>query len=208
MIVGNEARRERLREAIARLPMIEGADAEGALNALQLGTYFATINELPRMTASRRKDGELDELRKFAKLAQKLHAHFNSMHRVALNALSPDGQRHALAIDGDLKDMIARAESRIATADESAASTSPRRLAPEQIAQLCAQLYTGLTGKRAIPHGNEYTGKKGGPYLRFLNDVYAALGIKANAEHYGRDAAGTDDIGANGGITMRNVRQN
>jgi hypothetical protein len=203
VIVGNEARKKRLLDAIMRLPLVPGADIDGALDVLQLGTYFATVNDAPHMTSSRRKDGEVEELRRFVKLAERLRTHINSMHREAIGALSPKGVRHAFSVDWDLEAMIGRAEARIACGPTVAASTSPKRLAPEQVAQICAQLYTDLTGKRAAPHGDDYSGKKGGPYLRFLGEVYAALEMKGNPEHYGRDAEGVEIIGGNGGVAMR-----
>jgi hypothetical protein len=190
-----------------RLPLKPGVDTEGALDSLQLGTFFAAVNEAPRMTSSRRKNGDIQELREFVKLAERLHAHIRGMHKEALNVLSPKGSRHAFAVDWDLEAMIARAEGKIASGPEAAASTSPKRLAPEQIAQLCARIYTDLTGKRPTLHGNEYTGTKGGPYLRFLKEVYAAVGVKANAEHYGRAAEGIKVIGGNGGVIMQKAPQ-
>jgi hypothetical protein len=188
-----------------RLPLLPDADTEGALNFLQLGTLFAAVNEAPHMTSSRRKNGESEELQKFVKLSQRLRSHIKMMHKEAINVLSPKSSRHVFAVEWELEAMVDRAEARLASGAEVAASTSPKRLEPEQVAQICAQLYTDLTGKRPAPHGNEYSGKKGGPYLRFLSDVYSALGINANAEHYGRHAEGVEVIGGNGGATMRKV---
>ena len=208
MIVGSEERRDRLQAAISKLPLLPDADATGALNVLQLGTYFAGVNQAPHMTSSRRKNGELEELRTFLKLAQRLRRHIKSMHKEAIGALSPKASRHVFVTEWDLEELVTLAEARIAVGPEFPASTSPERLEPRQIAEVCAQLYTELTGKRAAPHGDNYrSSSKGGPYLRFLSDVYAALGVKANAEHYGGQAEGVEVIGRNGGVTMRKVAE-
>ena len=184
------------------------ADAHAA-QALERGLYFAKVNELPRMRTSRRKDGVAKELRDFAKLATKLVDRLNEMHREALNRVSPRGERHALAVADDLERMICLATDAASSAAPTEASTSPRRLAPEQLAQLCAQTFQKLTGKRPVLHSDAIEGFRTGPFLRFVTEVFAAAGIEASAEHYARNAEACGDVvGGNGGVTMTQVRKN
>jgi hypothetical protein len=146
------------------------------------------------------------ELERFERLATKLRQHLNIMSREGLNALADAGERHALAVDCDLERMIERSARFRNNAEPRPASSSPKRLAPEQTAQLCAQIYERLTSKRARVHWNDLAEQNGGPFLRFVEDVFDACQIKASAEHYAKLAAGHEgDIGGNGGAIMRRV---
>jgi hypothetical protein len=206
MIGGQPERRAGLRRAIERLPLLPGVNVESATDALQIGCFSAGVNELPRMKSSRKKNGAAVEMEKFARLASKLRFHLNSMSREGLNSLARDGERCALAVDCDLEKMLHRAAEALTAAQPSPASTSPRRLAPEQTAQICAQMYEDLTSKRARVHWNDVADKSGGPFLRFVEDVFAACGIKASAEHYAKAAEGhVGKIGGNGGATFERV---
>lgn len=227
MIRGNEAQRQRLREAIERLPLRPEADVDGTLDVLELGFAFARLNALPSMTTTKKKNGKVEELRKFTKLAkrlvkqpgsperaEKLGAHIKAMHHEALEGLSAAGPpsvwllaRGDAELKRDLETLIDRAEMAIAAAQQTAASTSPKRLAPEQIAQICGQIYPELTGKRAVLHFDGYSEKRTGPFLHFLKEIYAATGIEASAEHFGRHAEGVDVIGGRGGVTIRKVQK-
>jgi hypothetical protein len=209
MIVrGQDERRAALRAALEALSLPPGADLEGALNSLQLACYMAEVNELPRMNSSRKKDGTAAELKKFQRLAATLRAHLNAMSREALNSLGHTDERHALRVDADLERMVSRAASAVTAAAPQPASTSPKRLAPEQIAQTCAQLYEGLTGKSAKLHGQFDQNRKGGPYFRFVEGVLAACGIEASAEYYAKRAAGHEGaIGGNGGVLIEHTRE-
>ena len=191
-----------LRAAIERLPLAQGVSVDHALQALSWGCYFAGVNELPRMRSSQKENGPAKELEEFVKLAGRLRRHLNGMHRESLNVLSVD-RRHSLAVDCDLEDMIGRATSAIDSLPDTPASTSPKQLAQQQIAQMCAKIYTGVTGKRAALHWNAITEKKGGPFIRFVQDVFAACEVDASAEHYARDAEKAEIIGGNGGVSMK-----
>lgn len=201
-------RRTQLLAAIERLPLSDGADTIGAANVLTWTTYFAVVNELPRMRSSRRKDGAAKELLDFAKFAEKLAKRLAGMHREAINAISPAGERHALAVADDLVRMIEDARSAAAAAPPEEAQTSPRKLAPEQIAQVCGKIFLDLTRKRPVLHSDAYYGNRTGPFLRFVTEVFEIVGIDASAEHYAREAEKCGDmIGGNGGVTMRRIPQ-
>jgi hypothetical protein len=205
---GQDERRAALLAALEALPLPPGADLEGALNSLQLGCHMAEVNELPRIYGSRKKDGTAAELEKFQRLAAKLRTHLNAMSREALNSLGHADERHALAVDADLQRMVRRAASAAKAAAPQPASTSPKRLAPEQIAQICAQFFEGLTGKPAKLHGQFDQNQKGGPYFRFVEGVFSACGIEASAEHYAKLAERHEGaIGGNGGVLMEHTKE-
>ena len=207
MIGGQDARRAALRAALERLPLAADVDLESSLDALQLGCYFASVNELPRMTSSRKKNAVGDELTQFRRLAVRLHRQVSAMHMDSVNALYEKGEApHPIKLQMDLEATIRRADEQIARAPETTANTSPRKLTPEQTAQLCAQMYEDLTDKPAGLHWNDAAQAKDGPFLRFVQDVFTACGIDASAEHYARQARGkTGPIGGNGGITITRV---
>jgi hypothetical protein len=208
MINGQDERRQALRAAMERLPLAPEADVEGSLDVLQLGCYFSRVNQLPRMTASRAKNGTAKELEAFCKAARKLRSQIAAMHKDSLGALQRRDERHALAVDCDLQRMIERATAFLEQAPDAPAKTSPSRLCPEQTAQICAQVYEELTGKRSRLHGQSAGGfeKKGGPYFRFVRDVFEACGVDASAEHYARMAQEhRGEIGGSGGVSIRRV---
>jgi hypothetical protein len=159
------------------------------------------------MTSSRKKNAVVDELVKFRRLAVRLHRQVSLMHRDSVNALYEKGDApHPVKLQIDLEATIRRADEQIAQASETAASTSPRKVAPEQTAEICAQMYEELTGKPAGLHWNDAAQAKDGPYLRFVQDVFTACGIDASAEHYARQARGkSGPIGGNGGVTITRV---
>lgn len=200
-------RRALIREAIERLPLSEGAgSADQAAFALEMTCYFARVNELPRMQTSRKKNGMNKELNEFAKRATRLCQQIEQMHRQAQNALSPKGERHVLAVQSDLEVMIRRAFEAAEASPETESTPSNHRLAPKQIAQACAQMFSDLTGKRPTLHYDPIEEKRTGAFLGFVTDIFQACEIDASAEHYARDAEKAGDvIGGNGGVTMRRV---
>jgi hypothetical protein len=198
--------RAKLAQAIERLPLVGGPTAIGqSVQALQWACYFAKVNEIPRLQPSRKKNGQAKELREFAKLALRLSKFIDTMHADAQATISATG-RHVEAVNEDLIVMMRRAVVAAEKVPETAAVPSNRRLAPLQIAQTCASFFVDLTGKPAKLHYNDAIGERTGPYLRFVSDVFEAVGIKANAEHFARlGMEPVDVIGGNGGVSMRKV---
>lgn len=195
-----------MKAAIERLPLIAGVNTDQAAFALEMCCSFARVNELPRMQPSRQKNGMVKELNEFVKRATRLCQQIEGMHLEAQNALSPKGERHVLAVQGDLEVLIRRAIEAAATAPETKALPSNRRLAPQQTAQACAQTFIDVTGKRPTLHYDPIEGERTGAFLGFVRDIFEALEIDASAEHYARDAEKAGDvIGGNGGVTMRRV---
>jgi len=158
------------------------------------------------MQSSRQKNGMQKELREFAKIATRLHRLIGEMHREAIGAVSPQGKRHILSVQDDLAMRIKCAISAADNAPETPARPSNRRLAPKQVAEVCAQFFEDLTGKRPTLAFDAIDGERCGPYLRFVQDTFDALGIDASAEHYARQAQNVGDtIGGEGGVTIRRI---
>jgi hypothetical protein len=208
MINGQESRRAALGSALDKLPLRAGANAGDALDLLQLGLSMTALNELPRMKSTKKKNGVALELKEFEKLATKLRLHLNRMSRKAVNSLARKDERHALSVDSDLKRMIERAMEAYSATQPTKASTSPQRLRPAQAAQLCAQIYEDLTARPATLHWDGIKEKQTGPYLRFIEEVFAICQINGSPEHYAREAERhTGPIGGHGGVTIRRVEK-
>jgi len=198
--------RTKLTQAIEKLPLSDSSRTLGpSVQELQWACYFAKVNEIPRLQPSRKKNGQAKELREFTKHALRLCKFIDTMHADAQRAISTDG-RHVEAVNEDLIAMIRRALVAAESAPETAAVPSNRRLAPLQIAQTCASVFSDLTGKPAKLHYNDAIGERTGPYLHFVSDVFEAAGIEASAEHFARLAMEpVDVIGGNGGVSMRKI---
>jgi hypothetical protein len=138
-------RRVLIRAAMERLPLRDGVNLDQSAFALEITTYFARVNELPRMRFSRQKNGMVKELEGFLKHAQRLSRQIDAMHLEAQSSLSPKGERHVLAAQDDLRDMICRAAAAIEKAPETPPRPSNHRLAPKQVAEMCAQMFKDMT---------------------------------------------------------------
>lgn len=199
-------RRQLLREAIGRLPLKGDVNIDEATFVLEWCCYFAKVNELPRMQPSRQKKGVAKELQEFVKQATRLTQFIGRMHAEAQNALSPNGERHIEAVHEDLKVMIARALAAIEEAPATEAVPSNHRLAPKQVAEVCAGIFRDLTGKRPTLHFEPIRNERSGPFLRFIEDVFSAMQIGASAEHYAREARSAGDaVGGGSGVTIRRI---
>ena len=64
--------------------------------------------------------------------------------------------------------------------------TKPSDQYAANVTLAAANAFTALTGREATRTVNGITGKSGGPFLEFLTELFAILGIKANAEYQAR----------------------
>jgi len=194
-----------LRGAFEKLPLLP--DKEGELE--RFVEFFDQVprvyseHDLPpkRETSVESAEDELDTL---VKLIRKLRVHIEGMHRTSLRAIETEldtvqketGERTpeeaypnrlAEALS-KLEDVYRGARERIGVAppDGYPPKGPPGKNQAKQTAIAAAEAYRSLTGKEPTFTTNPDTNKPGGPFLRFLREVFDALGIEARAEGYAR----------------------
>ena len=74
-------------------------------------------------------------------------------------------------------------------------SGRPPKYRAADVAGRALGCYEALTGKRAGVSTNPWTSARGGPFLRFLTDVFKVLGIKASPDDQAKRAVERRSMG-------------
>src|SRR5215203_415448 len=106
------------------------------------------------------------------------------MHRTSFDALEKsEPKRHPLVLRDELASLSFSATGGADQLREAPALTktgAPCKRSAEAVTTQAAQTYKKLTGKKPRPHANG--NQAGGPFLRFLGEIFAILEIKASPE--------------------------
>ena len=177
-----------LMRALRQLP---GADAkldklENSAFRLESASTIMRLADLPR-AQNAGPDATRKELEKFSRLASTLWKHIDSMHQEALSVLADTDARDWLLVKGDLAALVGVAKLGIENHLNQGPGPKgrPRKQQAHDVALIAAGAYRAITGEE--PSVGTKDGRAYGPFLKFVDSVFSALGIQASAETYSRE---------------------
>jgi hypothetical protein len=194
--------REKLKAAIRTLGAADD-EVEGLAEHLLFAAGMALVAKLPRMQATRSARQAKAELAALARTAGQLVRHLESMHGDTLAMVSANGKQSPFRVAQYAGELADRATAAMLEVPERKVNTSPEKLETIRLARVCASFYTDMTGKMPASGYDPINEKADGPFVRFLSDVFAALGVKGTAGHYAKAAVSGDLNDIRGGYAPR-----
>jgi hypothetical protein len=194
-------------KAIMALPLKAGANLGHTLHLARrcILDAMAVCRTAPKPSSEGRIRADLEKL---AGLASGLHDHIASgMCHEAISLAGQDLQtteflellrvvaERAKAADWrsppakEMTLIAGETHSLVAKVGGAAKRGAPRNSAASKLAGAASAAYEGYTGKRATVINDPITNDRGGPFVEFVEAIFKAAGIDANAANFAKEAA-------------------
>lgn len=186
-------RREAIEAAFRHLPLLKGKE-----DALQIAVSMLTnmdntgLGTLPPKFSAVGRTQTAKELKELARLADTLAEHIDALHEPAILALVNVGLHEVrLKLPPTLRDIAKQARQMdLDQVPTALLGGKPANKRAHAIADILAYHYRVLTGEEPSRRFDPYSGSAAsqGPFIALVTEVFAALGLRENAEHVARAA--------------------